>query len=142
MKNTNIQKVLLVDDNPADNYFHNIILSEEEFAEDIITHESTLEALEYLQKLGQKQPDIIFLDINMPRLDGWQFLKRYETLFPRIADRSIIFMLTTSINREDEKKADKTGMVAGFFKKPLEPKDLGAIKVKINNPSQLGALAE
>lgn len=142
MTNTKINCVLLVDDNPADNFFHNIVITDESFAERIIARESVLEALDYLQSPDSPQPDLIFLDINMPRLDGWQFLERYQGMFPRAVDRVPVFMLTTSPDILDERKAEHTGMVAGFLQKPLEPQTLQDVKLKFNGLSQFDVIAD
>lgn len=128
MKNTKFNCVLLIDDNPADNYFHEVVLIDENFTDQILIRESVLDALDYLQNDRHPQPDIIFLDINMPRLDGWQFLERYRQFLPLNKNRPAIFMLTTSVNQVEEKRAAETQMVDGFLKKPLDPEDLLKIK--------------
>jgi CheY-like chemotaxis protein len=133
MKNTKFGCVLLIDDNPADNYFHEMVLSEEEFSEQIIIQESVLNALSFLEKNPLAQPDIIFLDINMPGLDGWQFLERYRQLLSANPNRPAIFMLTTGILQVEEKRAAETKMVDGFLQKPINPEDLVKIKNKLEH---------
>lgn len=133
MKNTTISCVVLIDDNPADNYFHDIILNEEKFTENIVTCETALEALEVLGCTNKLQPDVIFLDINMPGLSGWQFLERYQSQLCEGIRRPFIFILTTSINSRDEKKAADIGLVDGFLTKPLAPTDLQAIKLRFDS---------
>lgn len=138
MKNTKINCILLVDDNQADNFFHDMVLTEADFAEHIIARESALEALEYLEHQEKPQPDLIFLDINMPRIDGWQFLERYRELFPKATDRAPVYMLTTAISAVDEKRATATKMVAGFLTKPLDAEAMKTIELNLFNSSKFG----
>ena len=83
------------------------------------------EALDYLQACGSTgtdeypRPDLILLDINMPAMDGWEFLDRYR-LLPAATTRDIVLiMLTTSLNPDDEFRARSRPEVAGFENKPL-----------------------
>ncbi|MDQ3192978.1 MAG: response regulator [Bacteroidota bacterium] len=111
--------ILLVDDNAADNYFHKIIIKEMNFTENIEVALDGEEALTFVKKENQIQPELIFLDINMPRMDGWDFLEAYRELSEEQKSDTIVIMLTTSLNPEDEKKAEQFAEVVGFKIKPL-----------------------
>ncbi len=117
--------VLLIDDDEATNYYHTMIL-EEEF-EGIYIHavKSAKEGLNYLLGKGQfeeyPQPGIIFLDINMPGVDGWGFLAEYDALSADIHDRSVVVMVTTSVNPDDRERAAQIPVVKEFIDKPLTP---------------------
>jgi len=67
--------ILLIDDNDDDNFYHRIILSEAGVTKRIEVAETGYEALDFLQRI-QQAPELIFLDINMPRMNGWEFLQR------------------------------------------------------------------
>ena len=114
--------ILLIDDDKPTNYFHKIIINDSGLTERVIAIQSGQEALEYL---GQKEegqyprPDLIFLDINMPAMDGWEFLEEYNKLDKNKKAKILIIMLTTSINPEDEKKAKEINLINGFQRKPL-----------------------
>ena len=111
--------VLLIDDNEDDNFYHKIILHESGIARHVEIAETAYEALDFLKKT-QILPELIFLDINMPRMNGWEFLDRYRKLeFDKGHQRSVIIMLTTSLNPADEKKAASIEEVSSFESKPL-----------------------
>ena len=117
--------VLLIDDDNASNFYHTIII-EEEFAEGHIQAvQSAQEGLDFLLSKGSyaelPKPGIIFLDINMPGMDGWDFLTKYNELSKEIHERSIVVMLTTSVNPDDRERAANILLVRGFVPKPLTP---------------------
>ncbi len=119
--------VLLVDDNDADNLIHREVLEEEEFAERIEVAWNGREALEYLQSQdpdpeGYFPPDIIFLDINMPIMNGFEFLEEYAKLPEAIRKAVVVVMLTSSVNPLDKENA--ADLVAGYMTKPLQPENL------------------
>jgi CheY-like chemotaxis protein len=113
--------IFLIDDDYPTNYFHRIIIEEVDCAEEIVICQSGQEALSQLtdrMELGQPTPDLIFLDINMPGMTGWEFLERYQNL-PTKAHGKVLVVLTTSLNPDDEKKAHLLDGVDGFRRKPL-----------------------
>lgn len=111
--------ILLVDDDPDDNSYHRIILEEMEIVNIIDIALNGIEALAYLKKENQLPPEIIFLDINMPRMNGWEFLDQYKDLPEEQKARTLIMMLTTSTNPDHIAKAKAIKEVTGFETKPL-----------------------
>ena len=113
---------MLVDDNPDDNFFHERVIRKGQFAHCIIPKESAKDALTYLKSKSKDDPDqidIIFLDINMPGMNGWEFLEEYGKLEKELQGGMVIIMLTTSDNPDDKLKATKWNFVADFRTKPL-----------------------
>jgi CheY-like chemotaxis protein len=110
--------ILLVDDNYADNFFHQLIIKKMDIAKDTPIVNDGVEALEFLNKKNQV-PDLIFLDINMPRMNGWEFLEAYKSLDTEQKTKTVIIMLTTSENPSDKEKANKIDEVTEFKVKPL-----------------------
>ena len=116
--------ILLIDDDEPTNFLNKRMLEEMECAHTIQVIQKAPEALEYLKKTAIQNdgntpfPDLIFLDINMPAMDGWEFLDVYKTINKPDHPVSLI-MLTTSLNPEDEQKAMESSQVTGFKSKPL-----------------------
>ena len=113
--------IMLVDDNPDDNFFHERAIKENNPADIVITKYMAMDALEYLkiEKEGSPYPDLIFLDINMPSMNGWEFLEQYDCLDKKLQSRAIIIMLTTSENPDDLLKAQGWACVSDYRSKPL-----------------------
>ncbi|MEC7756089.1 response regulator [Roseivirga sp. UBA1976] len=113
--------ILLVDDDAATNFLNSMVVEEAECCERCVVAKSGMEALEFLKSSENgeyPQPDLIFLDINMPGMNGWQFLEHYEKLHIDQKAKVIIVMLTTSLNPDDLEKSKST-KVEGFIHKPL-----------------------
>jgi CheY-like chemotaxis protein len=119
--------ILLVDDNYEDNFFHQIIINKMDITNSVQIAQDGLEALEFLKKEGQVIPELIFLDINMPKMNGWEFLEEYHKLDPKYKARITIMMLTTSANPDDVDKAKQIEDVTGFKTKPLTEEMLNGI---------------
>lgn len=120
-----LNKILLVDENEADNYLHKLIISEAEVAESVVDQPDGKAALEYLEKgADQLPPDLIFLDINMPRMNGWEFLEAYAQLPDELQSAVVIVMLTTSVFSKDRERAERLPNFSGFLSKPLTEENL------------------
>ena len=114
-----LECILLVDDSHEDNRYHQIIIQEMDIVNRIDFAFNGQEALAYLKKENQTPPELIFLDINMPRMNGWEFLEEYKSLDPMQKAKVVIMILTTSANPDDIKKAKEIEDVTGFETKPL-----------------------
>ena len=118
----NIDLVMLVDDNDTDNFISKRIIEITKFANAVEIKNSGKSALEYLEKHkddAAKLPDIIFLDINMPSMTGWEFLEEFRQLGETVHQHFIVYILTSSVDDRDKEKAEADPLVAGFFSKPL-----------------------
>ena len=117
-----IDCIMLVDDDFGTNLFHKIIIEEGDYTNKIVVVTNGEEALDYLKKPKDEEnptPNIIFLDINMPRMNGWEFLVEYEKLNPVQQADTTIVILSTSSNPEDIRKAKNNPLVQGYKSKPL-----------------------
>ena len=114
--------ILLIDDNPDDNFIHERVIRKNNVAENVVAKQTGWEAIDYLKanrKNNHLPPDLIFLDINMPGMNGWEFLNEYEKLDEMSKSRAIVVMLTTSENPDDMQKAKAMNLASDFKTKPL-----------------------
>ena len=108
--------VLLVDDDDATNYIHQHVIREINFAKHIIVAKNGREALTYLtRKNDYIKPDIIFLDINMPVMDGWEFLEEYKELEEELKSEMMVVMLSTSLNPADKLNSESSVNIKRFI---------------------------
>ncbi len=119
-----LNSILLVDDEEISNLFNKIFIGKLNLNIDVDFVLNGQEALDLLVPSEDYStvlmPCLLLLDIKMPVMDGWQFLKAYEEqVSPEIRDKITIVMLTTSENERDEIKAMKNPNVRDFIKKPL-----------------------
>lgn len=123
-----LEEILLVDDSEADNFIHRRVITKAACANRVAVCEDGQEALDYLASTRDAvppRPSLIFLDINMPRMDGWEFLKAYESAGQ--ANSPVVVMLTTSCNPDDRSRAESYSSVSAFLSKPLSRESLGAV---------------
>ncbi|MEP7106860.1 MAG: response regulator [Ferruginibacter sp.] len=119
--------ILLIDDDEPTNFISNMLLEEANCTHLVQIEESGKRALNYLSKAADcsrenaamAYPELIFLDINMPAMNGWEFLDKYKELKAGQHPETVIILLTTSINPDDSIRADSIPMVSGFENKPL-----------------------
>jgi CheY-like chemotaxis protein len=119
--------VLLVDDNEIDNFINEKVISSTGFAMEIVIKKSADEAIDYLKENSDNIPEIIFLDLNMPDKDGFDFLVDFEKLDEAIKSQTKVIVLSSSISPEDINKASTNPYVLKYINKPLSEKYLEAI---------------
>ena len=113
-----LKNVLIVDDDDTSNFINNMIIGRANITENIKICTCALEALEYLA-YEDNIPELILLDINMPFVDGWEFLDEYFSQGFNEKSRTVICMLSSSIYNSDKMRALSYGDNVEFISKPL-----------------------
>ncbi|MBL7931450.1 MAG: response regulator [Bacteroidia bacterium] len=111
-----MKEILAVDDNVVDNLINEIVLKRAFPDHKVIVISDSSEALSYFKTNRTKLPSLIVLDINMPVVSGWDLLEELSSY----DQETNVFMLTSSIFKEDEKRARTYSCLKGYFVKPLD----------------------
>jgi CheY-like chemotaxis protein len=126
-----IDKVMVVDDTGIDLLMTTQILKKANFAEDIIAFESVAEALNYFKTHKNdvgRLPDVLFLDINMPGMDGFDFLDQFVRFPGIIKKHCAIIMASSTIAGKDLKRLNDYPIITKFFPKPLTLQNIEELK--------------
>ncbi|MGI9545006.1 MAG: response regulator [Cyclobacteriaceae bacterium] len=128
--------VMLIDDNDIDNLINQKMIEAAGITEHIFSHTGARSAIEFLKNLEQLSsesvtvlPDVIFLDIDMPLMDGFQFLEEFDKLSDETKAKCKIIMLTSSINPKDVNRTKDYSYVMDYLNKPLTQDNLVNLKV-------------
>lgn len=114
--------VCIIDDDEVYKFFVQKMLKIKKLAEDVLTFPDGEEAYNFIRENmenPEKLPDIIFLDINMPIMDGFQFMEEYTKLKPKIDKKITIYMITSSIDHVDLERSKKYSEISDFITKPI-----------------------
>jgi CheY-like chemotaxis protein len=127
-------KVLLIDDDYMTNYLHKRVISNASLSSSIIVSTNGKEGIEELLKIEDahfnniKSKVIVFLDINMPVMDGWTFLEVFKEIKNKLNFEIKIFVLSSSINPDDKARAEKNSFVTKYINKPLNQESISYLK--------------
>lgn len=114
--------IMLIDDDRATTVYNEIIIEEHGAAQKIIIYNSAEEALVYLTTPftdNKANPDLILLDINMPRMDGWEFVEAYSDKLKETGASKTIIMLSTTADRREYEMVETNEFLSGIKSKPL-----------------------
>lgn len=128
-----IDLVMLIDDNETDNFISKRIIEITQFAKRVEVKISGQHALEYLSEHAQdtdQLPNLIFLDINMPVMDGFMFLYEFENLPPTVQQKCRVIILSSSDNKRDIDKIINNKSVIQYITKPLTQSVLRELQTK------------
>ncbi|AHM58476.1 response regulator receiver [Flammeovirgaceae bacterium 311] len=121
-----ISSVLLVDDDAAANFINQLLLKDVVASGNLQVVQNGEEALQLINTCIEEKralPELILLDLNMPVMDGFEFLEAYQELDLQEQQKPVIAVLTTSMNPKDVNRINELGIV-DFINKPLSPKSI------------------
>jgi len=128
-------KVMLLDDDEVNNFICSSIIQKSIPESRVISFLNGKQGLDYLESLLGKNdynlPDLIFVDINMPVMNGWEFLDRYKKIANRFNKKIVLMMLTASMSDKDVKKAKTYEIVDDYLTKPLRQDELTKVREDI-----------
>ena len=120
---TKYKKVMVVDDTYVDRFIAEHNIRKYDFAEEVISKDTAQKALDYLMEMSDSPgalPQIIFLDINLPGLDGFGFLDEFGKLPDEVKKNCVIILLSTIIHPDHREQAKNNIYVSRLLGKPLD----------------------
>jgi CheY-like chemotaxis protein len=129
-----VKNCCIIDDDPIFIYGTKRIMKEVDFSENITVYNNGQEALDSLSEISQVEgdlPEVIFLDLNMPIMNGWEFLEEFEKLPNHNLKKTIIYIISSSVDPRDLERVKNYGQVNNYILKPITPNDLEAVITSI-----------
>lgn len=112
---------LLIDDDDIGLFLTERLLKREDVFDKVTAFSSAEDALTFLQHAPDNElPRVVFLDLNMPVMDGWEFLDALRPQEARLQGRCLIYILTSSLAQSDTSRAQEFALVAGLLHKPID----------------------
>lgn len=127
MKQEQVNLVMLIDDSHTDRFIHKKLLEIYSIGKEVIEFTGARDALDYLSDAKDEEdklPDVILLDVLMPEMNGFDFLTSLEGLYSKLAKTPIIYMLSSTDDEGDLKRARSISMVQKMLRKPFSPETL------------------
>lgn len=114
-----MKRIVLIDDDSTTNFLNKMIIERSQLVDEVLTFDAANEALEYFKaKVDNEEGSLILLDINMPIMNGWEFMDQYISLNGKLKSNKVI-MLTSSIDPVDKQLAEDNKSVEALKSKPL-----------------------
>jgi len=116
------QNVMVIDDNRIDLYIASRMITKNNFGKKVIQYSSAIEALIYLQENQEnipELPEVIFVDIYMPGMSGFEFMKEYDKLSVPLKNNCKVFIISSSLDEQDITRADNDENIVAMRQKPI-----------------------
>ncbi|MCQ2006415.1 response regulator [Rhizobium sp. NRK18] len=120
-------QVLLIDDSSADNFLAKRVLKAAGIASKVTSFLSGDEALVHLSQAGREPVDLILLDVNMPRMDGFDFAAEYRHLDDALKARNLFLMVSSELSMGDERRLKSEPAIDAVIAKPLDPEGIARL---------------
>lgn len=127
---TKISSVCIIDDDPIIIYGSKRIMKELDFSSDILVFSNGKEAIDSFITMndeGRQIPELIFLDLNMPVMNGWDFLENFMKLPPEAIEQVSVYIISSSIDPMDLERVRDYPVVNDYILKPLKSRDVQAV---------------
>ena len=128
-----IKMAMIIDDEQADQMLYKLIIKRSGLIENTLAFQMAEDALDYLKSEDKDPIDVIFLDINMPRMNGFEFLERATAELDRAFAKCVVIMLTMSLDPMDEARARKFDVVKDYLNKPLNVDDISKVAALVQD---------
>ncbi|PKQ46293.1 response regulator [Confluentibacter flavum] len=132
------ENVMIIDDNHIDLYIASRLITKNHFGKKVLQYSSAIEAFNYLQENQEHihlLPEIIFLDIYMPVMTGFEFMEAYDTLPSSFKSKCKVFLLSSSIDERDVARAKNDKNIVSMKEKPITKEFLNDFKMSHNSSS-------
>jgi CheY-like chemotaxis protein len=116
-----INTLFVVDDDKIYVYGLKKLINIKQLCSNLVEFENGKDAIDFLSdpKNAEQLPDVIFLDIDMPVMDGWDFMENYTRIKPRLGKKITVYMVSSSINEDDINRAKNISDVTDYVIKPV-----------------------
>ena len=122
-----LKSTCIIDDDPIFVYGAKRIMKEMEFCDEILVFNNGQEAIDGLLNItarGEKLPSVIFLDLNMPVMDGWEFLEDFVKIPNHNKDNVVVYIISSSVDPRDVERVNEYKIVHNYILKPITHQDL------------------
>jgi len=129
-----IKSTCIIDDDPIFVYGTKRIMKELNFSDNIIVYENGQDAIDGLTKMtenGEDLPPVIFLDLNMPIMNGWEFLEDFVKIPNHNREKVTVYIISSSVDPRDLERIKNYKVVNNYILKPLSPEDLNSVLEKV-----------
>lgn len=127
--------VMIIDDNLIDLFIVARIITRNNFGRNVLQYSSASEALNYLQEHQENialLPEVIFVDIYMPGMTGFEFIAHYDKLSDTLKKHCKVFIISSSIDERDLSKANRDENIVAMKEKPITKDFLNDLKINSN----------
>ncbi|MCG2418831.1 response regulator [Aequorivita sp. F47161] len=126
----NIQNICIIDDDSIYQYAVTATIKAYKLADQVLVFSDGEEALDFIRDnidSSENLPDVILLDLNMPVMDGFQFMDEYKLIKPKVGKKISVYMVSSSVDPQDVEKAKQISEISDYIIKPIKPKELASI---------------